>query len=108
MRKARPVGAETADDAADLAERAAVGLAELGGDLLGDPPVLRPEARASRGSRSRPWSRVVPPVAVNDQARQPLPSSYVECYQRSLIRPELLGRLTVGMHLVARSLPLSL
>jgi len=50
--RAGAVGAEPADDAADLPERAAFGLVEPGGDLLGGPSVLRPQAWACRGERA--------------------------------------------------------
>jgi len=60
----RPVGAELADDAANLSERAALCLAELGSDLLGGPPLLRSQAWAGRTAWPRIMWRVILPVAI--------------------------------------------
>ncbi len=58
------VGAQAADDTADLAERAVVGLAELGGDLLGGPSLLRSQVWAGRTAWPRIMWRVILPVAI--------------------------------------------
>jgi len=54
--------AEAADDAADLTERAALCLAELGGDLLGGPPLFRSQAWAGRGERAEALGGLARPV----------------------------------------------
>jgi len=69
--------AEPADDAADLTERAALRLAELGGDLLGGPPLFRSQAWAGGADWLRTRRRVGLPIATGGGRGLLLPICYV-------------------------------